>query len=116
MKSSLTVAELKAAAVEYGTPLYVYHAEKIVGQYQNLVAHFSKDHTRFFYACKALTNLHILNVVKNAGCNVDCSSINEVKLALYDGFLPNNISIGIKFDDPIIIITSRWFAFIAIAA
>jgi diaminopimelate decarboxylase len=91
MNSSLTVAELKAAAVEYGTPLYVYHAEKIVGQYQNLVAHFSKDHTRFFYACKALTNVHILNVVKNAGCNVDCSSINEAKMALHVGFLPSNI-------------------------
>jgi diaminopimelate decarboxylase len=91
MNSSLPVAALKAAAVEYGTPLYVYHAEKIVGQYQNLVAHFSKDSTRFFYACKALTNVHILNVVKNAGCNVDCSSINEAKMALHVGFLPSNI-------------------------
>jgi diaminopimelate decarboxylase len=91
MKSSLSYDQLKAAANEYGTPLYVYHAEKIVSQYQNLLSHFSTQSTRFFYACKALTNIHILDVVKRAGCNVDCSSINEVKLALHVGFEPQNI-------------------------
>jgi len=91
MKSSLSYDQLKAAANEYGTPLYVYHAEKIVSQYQNLLSHFSSNNTRFFYACKALTNIHILDVVKRAGCNVDCSSINEAKLALHVGFDPANI-------------------------
>ncbi len=91
MKSSLSYDQLKAAANEYDTPLYVYHAEKIVSQYQNLLRHFSAQSTRFFYACKALTNIHVLDVVKRAGCNVDCSSINEVKLALHVGFEPQNI-------------------------
>jgi diaminopimelate decarboxylase len=91
MNSSLTYAQLKEAANEYGTPLYVYHAEKIASQYQNLLSNFSSEHTRFFYACKALTNIHILDVVKRAGCNVDCSSINEAKLALHVGFSPKNI-------------------------
>jgi diaminopimelate decarboxylase len=91
MNSSLSYAQLKEAANEYGTPLYVYHAEKIASQYQNLLSNFSSEHTRFFYACKALTNIHILDVVKRAGCNVDCSSINEAKLALHVGFSPENI-------------------------
>lgn len=91
MKSSLSYDQLKAAANEYGTPLYVYHAEKIVSQYQNLLSHFSSNNTRFFYASKALTNIHILDVVKRSGCNVDCSSINEAKLALHVGFEPENI-------------------------
>jgi diaminopimelate decarboxylase len=91
MNSSLSYDQLNSAANKYGTPLYVYHAEKIVNQYQHLLSHFSKDHTRFFYACKALTNIHILDVVKRAGCNVDCSSINEVKMALHVGFVPQNI-------------------------
>ena len=67
MESSLTYGQLKQAAEKFGTPLYVYHAEKIVSQYQNLVTHFDMNQTRFFYACKALTNIHILQVVKNAG-------------------------------------------------
>jgi diaminopimelate decarboxylase len=91
MESSLTYGQLKQAAEKFGTPLYVYHAEKIVSQYQNLVTHFDMNQTRFFYACKALTNIHILQVVKNAGCPIDCSSINEVKLALHVGFEPKNI-------------------------
>ena len=91
MKSSLSYDQLKEAANEYGTPLYVYHAEKVVSQYQSLLTHFSSSNARFFYACKALTNIHILDVVKRAGCNVDCSSINEAKLALHVGFAPQNI-------------------------
>ena len=91
MKSSLSYDQLKTAANDYCTQLYVYHAEKIVSQYQNLLSNFSSTHTRFFYACKSLTNIHILDVVKRAGCNVDCSSINEAKLALHVGFAPQNI-------------------------
>ncbi len=102
MNASLSYAELNAAAQQFGTPLYVYHAEKIEQQYQNLLAHFSATQTRFFYACKALTNIHILKVVKNIGCNIDCSSINEVKLALHVGFSPNHIlytSNSVGFDE-----------------
>ena len=91
MKSSLSYEQLKGAAAQYGTPLYVYHAEKIVDQYNSLVSHFSNNSTRFFYACKALTNIHVLDVVKRAGCNIDCSSINEVKLAIHVGFERSNI-------------------------
>ncbi|MFM1972210.1 MAG: hypothetical protein RL185_892, partial [Bacteroidota bacterium] len=86
MNASLSYAALNAAAQSFGTPLYVYHAEKIEQQYQNLLTHFAATQTRFFYACKALTNIHILKVVKDMGCNIDCSSINEVKLALHVGF------------------------------
>jgi diaminopimelate decarboxylase len=102
MNASLSYAELNAAAQQFGTPLYVYHAEKIEQQYQNLLAHFSATQTRFFYACKALTNIHILKVVKEMGCNIDCSSINEVKLALHVGFIPSNIlytSNSVGFDE-----------------
>ncbi len=91
MKSSLSYEQLKAAANQYGTPLYVYHAEKIQSQYQNLLTHFGNNHARFFYACKALTNIHILDLIKRIGCNVDCSSINEAKLALHVGFNPKNV-------------------------
>ncbi len=102
MNASLSYAQLNAAAQKFGTPLYVYHAERIEKQYQNLLAHFESTQTRFFYACKALTNIHILKVVKDMGCNIDCSSINEVKLALHVGFLPNNIlytSNSVGFDE-----------------
>jgi len=91
MNPSIPYEELNKAANTYGTPLYVYHGEKIESQYQKLLTHFSNKSTRFFYACKSLTNIHILNLVKKAGCNIDCSSINEVKLAMLVGFDVENI-------------------------
>ena len=102
MNASLSYTELNAAAQKFGTPLYVYHAEKIEQQYQNLLAQFESTQTKFFYACKSLTNIHILKVIKEMGCNIDCSSINEVQLAIHVGFLPNNIlytSNSVGFDE-----------------
>ncbi len=91
MNASLSYDQLKQAATNYGTPLYVYHAEKIAQQYQDLFNHFDSKTTRIFYACKALTNIHVLDVVKRAGGNIDCSSINEAKLALHVGFAPDQV-------------------------
>ena len=102
MPEILTPQQLTAIANEFGTPLYVYHAEYISAQYQKLIAAFDKTDTRFFYACKALTNVNILKHIKSIGCNVDCSSINEVKMALLAGFEPPNIlytSNGIHFSE-----------------
>ncbi|HTF30809.1 MAG TPA: diaminopimelate decarboxylase, partial [Flavitalea sp.] len=43
------------------------------------------------YACKALTNINILKYVRGIGSNIDCSSVNEVQLAIKAGFEPANI-------------------------
>ena len=102
MTSPLSHAELISIAEEYGTPLYVYHAEKIKEQYDKLQNAFGNSNTIFFYACKALTNVNVLRYIRNLGANVDCSSINEVKLALHAGFPSSRIlytSNGIDFDE-----------------
>ncbi len=91
MATELSHEQLSALAREYGTPLYVYHAERIKEQYMNLLEAFSGANVRFFYAAKALTNINILRYVNSIGCNVDCSSVNEAKLALYAGFDPKNV-------------------------
>lgn len=91
MKNQLTNEQLIAAAEQFGSPLYVYHAEKISEQYNKLVDAFSGHPTRFFYACKALTNINILKHLKSLGSNLDCVSINEVKLGLKAGFEPKEI-------------------------
>ena len=99
---SLSKEQLIAAANEFGTPLYVYDADNITAQYQKLTTAFAKTDTKFFYACKALTNVNILKHIKSIGCNVDCSSINEVKMALIAGFEPANVlytSNGIHFSE-----------------
>jgi diaminopimelate decarboxylase len=102
MSQQLSQDYLISLAREFGTPLYVYHAEKIKEQYDKLTAAFKHSDTQFFYACKALTNINILKYVCSLGANVDCSSINEVKLALYAGFPKDRVlytSNGIAFDE-----------------
>ena len=102
MQEQITNEQLIDAAKEFGTPLYVYHAEKIKQQYQKLTAAFANQDTTFFYASKALTNINILRYIKEIGCNVDCSSINEVKLALHAGFPADQIlytSNGVDFTE-----------------
>jgi diaminopimelate decarboxylase len=91
MTHSLTHTQLVELAEKFGTPLYVYHAEKIKEQYQTLEKAFSDTHARFFYACKALTNINILKYVESLGAGLDCVSINEVKLGLKAGFTPERI-------------------------
>src|SRR6186997_2213319 len=82
---------LVQAANQYGTPLYVYHAEKIKQQFQRLTSAFEGTDATFFYACKALTNINILRYIKSIGSNIDCSSSNEVLLAIRAGFSPKQI-------------------------
>ncbi len=83
--------ELIAIAAEFGTPVYIYHAEKIKEQYHKLENAFRNCDARFFYACKSLTNINILKYVHTLGASLDCVSINEVKLGLLAGFPPQKI-------------------------
>lgn len=82
---------LAGLAREFGTPLYVYHAEKIERQYQHLKNAFSGTQARFFYACKALTNINILKLMQQLGSGLDTVSIQEVRLGLQAGFAPQDI-------------------------
>ena len=86
----MNTKELLKIANDFGTPVYVYNADSIREQYEKLTSSFSKK-TRFFYACKALSNINILKYVKQLGASLDCVSINEVKLGLKAGFSEKNI-------------------------
>ncbi|MCO6497702.1 MAG: diaminopimelate decarboxylase [Chitinophagaceae bacterium] len=85
MSNSLSSELLTGIAHKYGTPVYIYDTEKISSQYHSLTNEFSDQSVRFFYACKALTNISILKHIHALGASFDCSSINEVKLARYAG-------------------------------
>lgn len=78
-------------AEKYGTPLYIYDKSKIEEKYLKLTSAFKGKDVRFFYACKALSNLNILKIIKQIGSGLDTVSINEVKLGLKAGFDPKNI-------------------------
>jgi diaminopimelate decarboxylase len=76
---------------EFGTPLYVYDADKITKQVQSLKNAFSESDLKIKYAAKALTNISILKHIQQQGCGIDVVSINEARLALKAGFSPSDI-------------------------
>jgi len=88
---ALSHEQLIDAANKYGSPLYIYEAEKIAEQYNKLTTAFSGTKAKFFYACKALTNINILKYMEKLGANIDCVSINEVQIAIKAGFSPDRI-------------------------
>jgi diaminopimelate decarboxylase len=83
--------KLTDVAQEFGTPVYVYNADKIVSQYKRLKNAFNPIDIKIKYACKALNNSAILKLLKNEGSGLDTVSINEVKLGLRAGFNPDQI-------------------------
>lgn len=88
---SLSHQQLLDIAKEFGTPVYVYHAEKIREQYEKLSKAFKDCNARFFYASKALTNINVLKYIRQLGAGADCVSISEVRLALKAGFPKEDI-------------------------
>ncbi len=82
---------VKDIAKEFGTPLYVYDAEKIINQLQTLKNAFSNQNVKIKYAAKALTNVSILKLMKKHGAGVDVVSAQEADLALKAGFDPKDI-------------------------
>lgn len=76
---------------EYGSPLYVYDADKIVSQYQRLKNAFAEVDVKIKYAAKALTNISILKLLKNEGAGIDVVSIQELQIGLKAGFSPKDI-------------------------
>lgn len=91
MPEILTHQQLTSIAGEFGTPVYVYHAERIAEQYNKLQNAFKSCNARFFFACKSLTNVNVLKYMNELGASLDCVSINEVKLGLMAGFKPTDI-------------------------
>lgn len=79
-------------AEEFGSPVYVYDAEKITTQYNRLTNAFKGvKKLKLNYAVKALSNISILKLFKSLGSGIDTVSIQEVQLGLAAGFSPEEI-------------------------
>lgn len=94
--------DVEALAAQYGTPIYVYDAEKIQHQVELLHTAFRDLPVRIKYAMKALSTQAILELLRRLGVGVDAVSIQEVELALRAGFSPAEILYtpnGVAFEE-----------------
>ena len=83
---------LKSITAQHNGPVYVYEGAKIQQQYTRLKNAFSGVKSlRINYACKALSNISILNLMRSLGSGLDTVSIQEVQLGLKAGFRAEDI-------------------------
>lgn len=88
---SIQGVDLIDLAAEFGTPVYVYDADKIKEKFDSLCNAFKGVKMKVKFASKSLTNLSILKLLRSYGSDLDCVSIQEVHLGLMAGFTPDQI-------------------------
>jgi diaminopimelate decarboxylase len=87
---------------KFDTPLYVYDADKIIEKIGVLKQSFPNVNLKIKYACKALTNISILKLMRKYGVELDVVSPQELELGLMAGFLGDQITFtpsGVSFDE-----------------
>jgi diaminopimelate decarboxylase len=94
--------DLTSIAKQFGTPLYVYDADKIINQINSLKSAYSGANIKIKYAAKALTNISILKLIRKYGAGVDVVSLQEAQFAIRAGYTPGEIMFtpsGVAFDE-----------------
>lgn len=104
LNGSYTIQQVNVSAIaeKFGTPVYVYDAATITTQIETLRKAFHSVDFRVKYAAKALTNVNILKLMRKQGVGVDVVSIEEAKLGLHAGYLPDEIMFtpnGVSFHE-----------------
>lgn len=88
----MEIKDLISITHTFGSPVYVYDANKISSQYERLTKAFAAvPSLRINYAMKALSNVSILKLMRKLAAGLDTVSIQEVKLGLHAGFAPEQI-------------------------
>ena len=82
---------VKDIVQEFDAPVYVYEADQIVSNYHRLKNAFEGVEVKVKYACKALTNINVLKLLKKEGSGLDTVSIQEARIGLKAGFEPSEI-------------------------
>lgn len=81
-KSFLTKEQLIEVVKEYPTPFHIYDEKGIRENARNLYKAFSWNKGfKEYFAVKATPNPYILQILKEEGCGMDCSSLTELMMA-----------------------------------
>jgi len=75
----------------YQAPLYIYDSAVIKQKYERMESAFDVPKLQLLYACKALSNLSILRLMRSMGAGLDTVSVQEVEMGLMAGFAPKDI-------------------------
>jgi diaminopimelate decarboxylase len=83
---------LKEITKEYPTPFHIYDEKGIRENARKLYRAFAWNKGfKEYFAVKATPNPYIINILKEEGCGVDCSSLTELMLSEAVGFSGDDI-------------------------
>jgi len=91
MEYEIGGVSVKELVKKFGSPIYVYDADYIKGQFAKLTNAFNGINLKIHYAMKANENIAILDVLKDLGAGIDAVSPYEIDRALNLGFDSNDI-------------------------
>jgi diaminopimelate decarboxylase len=84
--------DLKRIADQYGTPLYIYEAERIKENLDSILKFTTSPNFRIYYAAMCNNQSEILKLFSDSGIGIQVNSELELYLAKEAGFIPSNIS------------------------
>lgn len=91
-KTFVTPEKLKEIVKEFPTPFHLYDEKGIRENVRNLQEAFSwNPGYKEYFAVKATPNPTILQILKEEGCGVDCSSYTELMMSDMVGFKTDDI-------------------------
>lgn len=91
-KPFVTLDQLKEITKTYPTPFHIYDEKGIRENVRKLKQAFAWNKGfKEYFAVKATPNPFIINILKEEGCGVDCSSMTELLLAEALGFRGEDI-------------------------
>ena len=81
-KPFITLEQVKEITKKYPTPFHIYDEEGIRKNARRLKEAFSwNPGFKEYFAVKATPNPYIINILKEEGCGVDCSSMTELMMS-----------------------------------
>ena len=86
----------------FGTPLYLYDANKIINQIKRFKNAFNWPGLKVKFAMKSLSNINILKLMHQNGVDLDAVSLFEAETGLLAGYSPKQIMYtpsGVKFQE-----------------
>ena len=91
-KPFVTLEQLNEISKKYPTPFHIYDEKGIRENARRMKAAFSWNKGfKEYFAVKATPNPYIINILKEEGCGVDCSSLTELMMAEAVGFSGDEI-------------------------
>ena len=91
-KPFVTLEQLKEITRKYPTPFHIYDEKGIRENARRLHKAFAWNKGfKEYFAVKATPNPYIINILKEEGCGVDCSSLTELMLSEALGYSGSDI-------------------------